>query len=73
MIAFEGTILLGCLANLLGLVLHARLYRRTLSPFYDPRFSRDRFGLLIRCTPVQLELLPGLLENYSPEEMHVHQ
>ena len=72
-IGFEGTILLGCVANLIGLVLHARLFRQRLSPFYDHRFSRDRFGLLIRCTPIQLGHLQGLLEKSAPEEVHVHQ
>jgi len=72
-IGFEGTILLGSLANLLGLVVLARLYRRKTVPYYDPRFSRDKFGLLVGCEPGELDRLRKLLEPTDAEEIHVHQ
>jgi len=72
-IGFEGTILLGSLADLLGLVLCARLYRRKTAPYYDRRFSRDKFGLLIGCKADQVTRLRELLEPADPEEIHVHQ
>jgi molybdopterin-containing oxidoreductase family membrane subunit len=71
-IGFEGTILLGSLANLLGLVIFARLYRIRTAPFYDPRFSRDKFGLLINCSAGQALQVKKLLDPAAPEEFHVH-
>ena len=72
-IGFEGTILLGSIANLIGLVIFARLFRTTTSPYYDRRFSRDKFGLLISCRADQVASLRKLLEPADPEEIHVHQ
>jgi len=71
-IAFEGTILLGSIANLVGLILNARLYRLNVGPFYDRRFSRDKFGLLISCGEKNLQSLRELLSGASAEEVHVH-
>ncbi|ACH37155.1 menaquinol oxidoreductase complex ACIII, menaquinol-binding membrane protein subunit ActC and DUF3341 subunit ActD [Citrifermentans bemidjiense Bem] len=71
-VAFEGTILLGCLANLLGLALFSRLFRFETAPYYDPRFSRDRFGLLVSCKAGEVDRLKELLAPSLPEEIHVH-
>lgn len=71
-IGFEGTILLGSIANLVGLLIYARLFRATTSPYYDRRFSRDKFGLLISCDAGQADRLRRLLEPAEPEEIHVH-
>ncbi|OGT95835.1 MAG: NrfD family oxidoreductase membrane subunit, partial [Geobacteraceae bacterium GWB2_52_12] len=72
-IAFEGTILVGSLANLTGLLLHARLLRYKAPAHYDRRFSRDKFGLLVTCDSGELERLQTLLSAAVPEEMHVRQ
>lgn len=71
-IGFEGTILLGSIVNLLGLVFHSRLFRFRTAPHYDPRFSRDRFGLLVTCRRDEIERVRQLLAASSPEEIHVH-
>ena len=71
-IGFEGTILLGSIANLIGLMIYARLFRTETSAYYDRRFSRDKFGLLISCDADQVERLKGLLGPAEPEEIHVH-
>lgn len=70
-IAFEGTILVGSLANLLGLVLHSRLFGRRLPACYDPRFSRDRFGLVVTCRTGETDRLQALLSASGAEELHV--
>lgn len=70
-VGFEGTILLGSLANLLGLVLFARLYRLEPPHGYDPRFSRDRFGLLVSCSSHEIGRLEEILAPAAPEEIHV--
>ena len=70
-IGFEGTILLGSLANLAGLVIYGRLFKTATSEHYDRRFSRDKFGLLIACLPEQVETVQALLAPAAPEEIHV--
>lgn len=48
-IAFELTILFGALATLLGFLFHARLPEVFADSVYDPRFTEDLFGILVRC------------------------
>ncbi|UFS70374.1 DUF3341 domain-containing protein [Geomonas sp. RF6] len=71
-VAFEGTVLLGSLFNLVGMIFHTRLFRAKTRPFYDRRFSRDRFGLLVTCSGGEVEILQKLLLTAQPEEIHVH-
>lgn len=70
-VGFEGTILLGSIGNLIGLVLNARLFRVRTAPYYDPRFSRDRFGLLVSCSSQELPRLKEFLAEKDAEEIHV--
>lgn len=72
-IGFEGTILLGSVFNLIGLVIFARLFKLKTAPYYDPRFSRDKFGLLVSCNASEVDRLRELLAPADPEEIHVHQ
>jgi hypothetical protein len=72
-VGFEGTILIGSIANLIGLVIYARLFRLKTAPYYDPRFSRDKFGLLVSCNAAETDRLKQLLAPAAPEEIHVHQ
>ena len=47
-ITFESTVLWGCLFTLLGMVLLTRLHTAKLQvEVCDPRFSDDKFGLVI--------------------------
>lgn len=69
-VGFEGTVLIGSLANLTGLIVHARLGgRRALPPGYDRRFSRDRFGLLASCEPGQTDDLRRVLAAAQAEDV----
>jgi Ni/Fe-hydrogenase subunit HybB-like protein len=72
-IAFEGTILIGSLANLAALIYYSHLYKLRTAPYYDPAFSRDKFGLLVSCKPEEFGRLKELLAPVEPEEIHVHQ
>jgi hypothetical protein len=72
-IAFEGTVLIGSIFNLIGMIIHARLFRLTPRPEYDRRFSRDKFGLLVGCREGELARLKALLAESVPEELHVRQ
>ena len=49
--AYEGTILLGSIAAFLAGLYCARLRPQDLPPDYDPRFSRDSYGVVVRCEP----------------------
>ena len=71
-VGFEGTILLGSIANLIGLIVHSRLFRLKTATHYDKRFSRDHFGLLVTCGEAEVDRLQQLLTAASPEEIHVH-
>jgi hypothetical protein len=48
-IAFELTILFGALVGVLGFLVHGRFPALAPVPGYSPRFSNDRFGLVLEC------------------------
>jgi Ni/Fe-hydrogenase subunit HybB-like protein len=68
-VGFEGTVLLGTLANLAGVLYHARLGRPRLPAWYDERFTRDRYGLFVACEAHEVEKARGLLATSSPESL----
>jgi ActD protein len=68
-IAFELTILLGGLATLLGMLLLGRIPRFRPSVAYDPRFTRDKFGIAVTCTPGQLQPVRDILTATGAEEV----
>jgi Ni/Fe-hydrogenase subunit HybB-like protein len=68
-VGFEGTILFGTLANLAGVIYHARLGRPTLPAAYDGRFTRDRFGLLLACEPHELDAARSALAPCGAESI----
>ncbi len=49
-IIFELTILIGALSTLMGLLINSLLRRRAPVTMYDPRFSDDKFGLMVVCS-----------------------
>jgi molybdopterin-containing oxidoreductase family membrane subunit len=70
---FEGLILFGAIGNLIGIIIHARLGgRRGLPAAYDPRFSRDKFGLFVACADAAaVQRAKALVESTRPEELRV--
>ncbi len=68
-IAFELTVLLGALATLLGLLVNARLRRPSPKAMYDPRFSEDRFGILVRCEKEDIAKVEEILKSSEVEEV----
>lgn len=50
-VAFEGTILIGALANFAALIFFAKIYPQKLHPAYDRSFSDNKFGLFVQCQP----------------------
>jgi hypothetical protein len=69
-VGFEFLILFGVLLSFAGMLIHSRLPRLALPAYYDPRFSDDRFGLLIACSQNEREKIAGLLKEFGAEEIH---
>lgn len=68
-IGFEGLILIGSLFNFFALLGYSGLGRTPLPPWYDRRFSDDRFGVFVSCRPEQFEQASSLLQHSKPEEV----
>lgn len=69
-VGFEGMILLGSLANLIGFFVYSRPYHRKKMP-YDPRFSRNMFGLVVSAEAAEFSRMKQVLSETKPEEMKV--
>lgn len=70
-IMFECTILLGGLATLLGLIVHAGLPAFGLDrSLQDPRYTDDKFGIVFTdAEPAQVEAIMDLLRNTGAIEV----
>lgn len=68
-IAFELTILFGGVATLIGLVTLSRLPRFRRSPAFDPRFTNDRFGVAVHCSPDRGTSVREILRAAGAEEV----
>ncbi len=69
-IGFEFLILFGVLISFAGMLIHTRLPRLHLPAHYDPRFSDNRFGLLIYYPPREREKVAGWLRESGAEDIH---
>ena len=70
-IGFEGTILLGTLFGLAGLIINARLHHTWTVRGYDRRFSNNKFGIFAACEPDMFGKLKSVVEQTGAEEMHL--
>lgn len=68
-VGFEFLILCGFLVSFAGLLIHMGLPRFNLPAHYDPRFSDDRFGLLVVYKAMERENIRGLLKEAGAEEI----
>jgi molybdopterin-containing oxidoreductase family membrane subunit len=66
---FEGTVLLAVIFAVAAWILKGRLPRICLNPAYDPRFSEDRFGILVGYQGVEREAIVKLLKESGAEEI----
>lgn len=75
-IGFEMTVLFGAFATMFGVVL--LILKDTFSlafPKSDaykqyPRFTRDRFGIIVRCDQKKFEAVKGTMNKFQAEEVH---
>jgi hypothetical protein len=68
-IAFEMTILLGGLSTVLAMLIFGRLPKLSPSPTYDARFTRDKFGVAVRCAPADVPRVRDILKTAGAEEV----
>jgi molybdopterin-containing oxidoreductase family membrane subunit len=68
-IAFELTILFGGLATLIGMVVLGRLPKFRPSPSFDRRFTNDRFGVAVHCSPDRSASVRDILRTAGAEEV----
>jgi Ni/Fe-hydrogenase subunit HybB-like protein len=70
LIMFELTILLATLSNFISSIYYTRLYKLKISPYYDQRFSADKFALLITYRKGEEELVDRIIKPLKPEETY---
>ena len=68
-IGFEMMVLFGGIATLLGLITLARLPKFRPSPWFDPRFTNDRFGVAVHCAPERGASVREILHRSGAEEV----
>lgn len=68
-IMFEVTILIGVLSTLLGLLINSRLRRNAPRTMYDPRFSEDKFGIMVACDKENIKKVEEILNSQGAEEV----
>lgn len=71
-IGYESMILLGSIANLLGMLALTRLPELKSDAPYDPRFSVDRIGIWVPSTGEAATRVQELLRGHGAEEVKLH-
>jgi hypothetical protein len=71
-IGYESMILLGAIANLIGMLALARLPQLTNPTPHDPRFTEDKIGVWVPCSGEQAERVKELMRGHGAEEVQVH-
>jgi len=69
-IAFEFCILLGVLVTVIGMLVTTRLPQWRIPNYYDPRFTVDRFGILVRSIETEQDEVFKILKAAGAEEVH---
>lgn len=71
-IGYESMILLGSLANLLGMLALSRLPELKASAPYDPRFTEDRIGIWVPCDGEAAVKVQEMMRGHGAEEVTLH-
>lgn len=70
-IGYECTILFGAIFTLKALFLFCGIPDVFRKVGYDPRFSDDKFGVVIGCNPSDIDAVSGVLKSAGAEEVDV--
>jgi len=70
-IVFEMTVLFGALFTLVGMLVNSLLRKRVPVNMYDPRFSDDKFGVMVVCATEQMQNVKDILNSTGVEEIKV--
>ncbi len=70
-IVFELTILFGAIFTLAGLLINGFLRNRAPVSMYDPRFSDDKFGVMVVCPRENISSVQDILNSTGAEEVKV--
>ena len=68
-IMFEMMVLFGGIATVIGMVVLGRLPKLRVSTMYDPRFTNDRFGVAVHCTPERATSVRDILRTAGAGEV----
>jgi hypothetical protein len=68
-IMFEMMVLFAGVATLIGMVMLGRLPQFRTSASYDPRFTRDRFGVAVHCAVERAASVREILRSAGAEEV----
>ena len=71
-IGYESMILLGALANLVGMLALGRLPALKSRAPYDPRFTEDKIGIWVPCSGSAAEQVREAMRGHGAEEVNVH-
>jgi molybdopterin-containing oxidoreductase family membrane subunit len=71
-IGYESMILIGAIANLLGMLALARLPELKAAAPYDPRFTEDRIGIWVPCAGEGAVKVQELMRGHGAEEVTLH-
>ncbi|MBP9837511.1 MAG: DUF3341 domain-containing protein [Proteobacteria bacterium] len=70
-IAFECTILIGSISNLLSMFHFSRIPNFFRFPAFRPNFTNDTFGLTVRVPEEKTETVKSLMEKCGPEKVEI--
>lgn len=70
-IGYECTILFGGICTLLAILHFCRLPDILRKVGYDPRFTRDKFGIVVGCGPDEVETVKATLFGAGADEVEV--
>jgi len=70
-IGYECTILFGALATLFAMIHFCRLPDLLRKVGYDPRFSYDKFGIVVGCGSGQVDSVTDTLKKAGADEIQV--
>ncbi len=69
-VMFEATVLIGGLFNLAALFIFCGLPKIKPAPGYDPRFTDDKFGIIVQASGARADEVKSILEAAGAEEVH---